>query len=95
MLRLVAALTHAVNTVAAVTDGAVHADLLARVVLALGSSPRRSCGQIRVIKLCMYFELLIHFTNTMSSGLQDALYNCNEHRCNIHIQIFALYRPHT
>ena len=34
--RLVAALALAVDVVAAVADGAVHADLLARVVLALG-----------------------------------------------------------
>ena len=94
VLRLVAALTHAVNTVAAVTDGAVHADLLARVVLALGSAHHRSCGHRHMLKLCMYFEHLTTFTNTISSGLQDTLYNCNEHSYNEHIQIFAPYRPH-
>jgi len=94
VLRLIAALAHAVNTVAAVADGAVHADLLARVVLALASAHHRGCGHRRMLKLCMYFELSINFTNTMSSGLQDTLYNCNEHSYNVHIQIFARYRPH-
>ena len=39
--RLVAALALAVDVVAAVADGAVHADLLARVVLALGGAHHR------------------------------------------------------
>jgi len=39
--RLIAALAHAVDVVAAVADGAVHADLLARVVLALGGAHHR------------------------------------------------------
>ena len=38
---LVAALALAVDVVAAVADGAVHADLLARVVLALGGAHHR------------------------------------------------------
>ena len=43
-LRLVAALALAVDVVAAVADGAVHADLLARVVLALGGAHHRGCN---------------------------------------------------
>ena len=42
--RLVAALAHAVDFVAAVADGAVQADLLARVVLALGGAHHRGCN---------------------------------------------------
>ena len=44
LLRLIAALALAVDAIAAVADGAVHADLLARVVLALGSAHHRSCN---------------------------------------------------
>ena len=40
-LRLVAALALAVNVAAAVADGAVHADLLARAVLALSGAHHR------------------------------------------------------
>ena len=40
-LRLVAAPALAVDVVAAEADGAVHADLLARVVLALGGAHHR------------------------------------------------------
>ena len=43
MSRLIAAFALAVDAIAAVADGAVHADLLARVVLALGSAHHRSC----------------------------------------------------
>ena len=42
--RLIAALADAVDLVAAVADGAVHADLLARVVLALGGAHHRGCN---------------------------------------------------
>ena len=42
--RLIAALADTVDLVAAVADGAVHADLLARVVLALGGAHHRGCN---------------------------------------------------
>ena len=42
--RLVAALALAVDLVAAVADGAVHANPLARVVLALGGAHHRGCN---------------------------------------------------
>ena len=42
--RLIAALAHAVDVVAAVADGAMHADLLARIVLALGGAHHRGCN---------------------------------------------------
>ena len=45
MSRLVAALALPVHVVAAVADGAVHADLLARVVLTLGGAHHGSCRQ--------------------------------------------------
>ena len=45
MSRLVAAIAPAVDAVAAVSDGAVQADLLARVVLTLGGAKHGSCGQ--------------------------------------------------
>ena len=45
MSRLVAALALAVYAVATVADGAVHADLLARVVLALGGAQHGGCQQ--------------------------------------------------
>ena len=43
MPRLIAAFAHTVDAVAAVAYGAVHADLLAWIVLALGSAHHRSC----------------------------------------------------
>ena len=45
MSRLVAALALPVHVVAAVADGAVHADPLARVVLTLGGAHHGSCRQ--------------------------------------------------
>ena len=45
MSRLVAALALAIHVVAAVADGAMHADLLARVVLALGGAHHGNCRQ--------------------------------------------------
>ena len=42
--RLVAALADTVDVVGAVADGTVHADLLARVVLALGGAHHRGCN---------------------------------------------------
>ena len=45
MSRLIAAMAPAVDAVAAVSDGAVHADLLARVVLTLGGAHHGSCRQ--------------------------------------------------
>ena len=45
MSRLVTALAHAEHVVAAETDGAVHADLPARVVLTLGGAHHGSCRQ--------------------------------------------------
>ena len=50
LLRLIAALALAVDVVAAVADGAVHADLLARVVLALSSAHHRSCNDQETVE---------------------------------------------
>ena len=47
MSCLVTALALPVDTVAAVADGAMHAELLARVVLALGSANDRSWKHMR------------------------------------------------
>ena len=57
MSCLVTALALPVDTVTAVADGAVHAKLLARVVLALGSANARSWKHMRHIDVCSYARL--------------------------------------
>ena len=53
MPRLVATFAHTTDAIAAVADGAVHADLLAWIVLALGSAHHRSKWRSACRPSCM------------------------------------------
>ena len=47
---------------------------------------------------CLNYACILNFRLILRTQCQavykDTLYNCNEHSYNVHIQIFARYRPH-